>query len=386
MGSGGGGLAIPTMPATAVRDRRSLEDYLSQSLWEDYHERTEGRTRRISTSLKTYLVEVHAENFSRQPESLAGFTRFEPVDDPLLWRAWDHDGGAYFFDFTDERFALLHTIELTNRSDMVVDRFVTQSKAVDRCWFSTALLTGLDFGQVIGFRFLHQRDVSGLADSEEATILAQELGKEQPPPFRLSVTEYIGAQHDLYVLRHETTFGPRSSVNSMTWRSRNPINKMFIHNELWATGKMSGYGTSWDRHLANALQARDKYRRLVANLEGQWRIRWDDNGLMGQPIEIRFPIGLISDVPKLAAAIASGTYPFRIWGLTTRLGPSTVSIDGLDLHTNDRLELELTPRRLLVYLRRETCGNVVPRLLVNLEQHVSAELKTSLSEAELGLG
>jgi hypothetical protein len=47
----------------------------------------------------------------------------------------------------------------------------------------------------------------------------------------------------------------------------------------------------------------------------------------------------------------------------------------VDLHTGDALDLELTPFFVRVYLTSSSCGNVLARLLTNLQHYHDARVE-----------
>jgi hypothetical protein len=375
-----------TMPAEQVSTRRDLEEYLGQALLDEYYIRQEGRiVRQVSTLLKTYIIELHLRG-RRVDEWLrpAGFARVFETREASLFRVQDVNQESYFIDALDKRFPLIHTIERTNHADAAVHRMVRRGVGVDTCWFPTRLMMHPDLGQAIGFRLFFQHGLDGLPEGGEAADLARELGKSRPPAFRLAVSDMIGADDDLRALQEHTVFGNNSALDSMSWRSKGAEPGTFIHDEVWYHGKVSGYGTSWHQHLQHVLSLRDRYARVLHALESRYAIRVVDSGLVGEPVEIAFPPESVVNVLDLAENMADPSSPMRLWGAVTPLADHYAVLDAVDLHTGHRLSIELSPSSARAYLRTETCGNVLLRLLVHLERHVAAQLETSIDQL-LGL-
>lgn len=374
------------IPAEAVTTRQELGEYLGQSMRAEYLERVEGRvTRQVSTSLKTYLVELHLHGQS--PEAALNATPFRdvsPTREPSLWLLHDAEGGAYFLDLLNERFPLVHTITYTNHSDRAIEQFVRDTRGADRCWLPSTFLLGQDLGRVIGFRFFHQRVTEGLADSEESQALAKDLGRPHAPAFRLKIAEYANAGEDLAALRQSGLFGFRSAIQSLAWRRTRPDTPgQFIHDEIWSQGKVSAYGTSWESHLANVLTVRDRYANVLDTLETNYALRTAEH-LTGTPIDIRLEGAPISDPAAFLDDLLRGRAPFRLWGIPTPISDGHVAADAIDLHTGHRVSLDVTRDRIRLYLRTETCGNVFMRLVANVEQYLSSEVATTADDLLLG--
>jgi hypothetical protein len=73
--------------------------------------------------------------------------------------------------------------------------------------------------------------------------------------------------------------------------------------------------------------------------------------------------------------------PFRLWGLKSKLEKDYFRITAVDLHTGDPFDLEISRDFMRVYLPKGSCGNVVLRLLVNLQHSFDSNIKCE----ELGL-
>lgn len=374
-----------TRPASEVRSRAQLEDYLGQSLLSEYFDTSGRRPRQLSTSLKTYLVELHTERVG--PEELArgrAFASVRRTDEDDLWQATDENGIAYFLDVADGRFAFMHTVGHTNVTDQAWRRLTSSVPHADNCWIPSRMLEGIRLGQVIGFRLFSQSQMKGLDVSDEAQQLARDLGKDHPPAFRLQVSDWATAERDLATFRGQTAVGRRAAIQSINWRERgarvtDEEGADFIHDEVWSTGKVTGYGTSWTRHLGNLRVLRQSYRRMVSGIEEELTIRWaEGEGLQGAPIVIAFEGLEVADLVQLGGDLVNGADPFRLLGTVERVTDRLVALEAIDLHTGGRLQIELTPDELRIYLRTGTCGNVVPRFLVNFEHYLTATLDTSI--------
>ncbi len=374
-------MAVSSVDGAAVKSEADLRTYLSRSLLAEYHDIQEGQVRQVATFLKSYLIEAHLPP-SGVDAALRQwpFKEVEATGENWLWRLRDGKSNDYFLDARDRRFPVVHTIAHANSADPVLRRLTTgNAPGLDHFWFPSKLLSSRDLGQVIGFRFFQQRNVKGLEEAEAARQLAKELGRSEPPAFRLALTEWAGAGDDLKRLR-EAGFASRAALDSLSWRRYEAREEGFIHDQVWSNGKVVAYGTSWNAHLANLNALRASYAAAVSGLEQEYALRWESGLFQGEPIEIVMPFARIEDLSEFANELVSGTPPFRIWGESTPSAAGVHEFVGIDLHTGHRLQGEVREDSLRLYLRNETCGNVLMRLLVNLERHVSSEVVTSVDD------
>lgn len=367
------------MPASAVVTRRDLEEYLSQALIDEYYFREEGQiVRQVSTSLKTYVLEIHPRHEGSGAVELfteGGGIEASRTNEPSLWHL-EWQGLSVFVDLFDPRYPLLHTIGLTNDSDRLVNR-LTSNSGVDNCWYPTQWLREALDGQLISFRLFFQHGLEGLAESRQAEALRRELGRPVPPAFRLRVSDFIDAGDDLDALASNTQFGRTAALDSLAWRISDESDR-FIHEEVWHQGKVSAYGTSWDQHLESVLRLQSRYRELISFIEADVVMSVNDGGLAGEPLTVRFLESPIGNVEALARSIADPRGPMKLLGVPQLLDSDYWAVEATDLHTLDRLSIEIGPEAVRIYLRHGSCGNVIPRMLVHIERHIAARLETSI--------
>jgi hypothetical protein len=211
--------------------------------------------------------------------------------------------------------------------------------------------------------------------AEEAASLAKDLGRQQPPPFRLAMSEYLNAAEDLETLRAFTRFGQRAAVENLTWRRRER-EEGFIHDSVWANGKVVAYGTSWAQHLATVDTLRQRYRSILEELEQSSRLRWEEGAYAGSNAQVDLSASEVYDPRALLESVTSGREPFRLLG-QVRETEQGWAASAIDLHTRGRVALEMHGFVLNIYLSSDACANIFLRLLVNLEHYLSAGITSS---------
>ena len=58
-----------------------------------------------------------------------------------------------------------------------------------------------------------------------------------------------------------------------------------------------------------------------------------------------------------------------LWGKPTFLKDDYAVVNAIDLHVGHKVKFEISPSFMRRYLPHASCGNVVSRLITNLEQH-----------------
>jgi len=129
-------------------------------------------------------------------------------------------------------------------------------------------------------------------------------------------------------------------------------------------------GRSIGDHMILVENARDDYLSQMQTVEGMRIEGQTENGfslIKGTPFEFRFTRKVESWEPFLSR-IFDATNPFRVWGTKTIVRDRYYRILGVDMHTGHPLDIEVADGLFRVYLPESSCGNVVMRLLANLQR------------------
>lgn len=391
-----------------VQDRRQLNDYLSQSLASQYRvfERS-GEVTQTATFVKSYLVEVHTEGEYPFPDQwFPVFPQVLPRQDDSLLLLVDKADVPYFVDMSDPRFLVLHTIGRTDTTDATVER-LTQGvvDGFDRAWLPTNFLLGTRRGPLRGFKFGHQTALVGLSapeldmlddeysgngtismeDDDEASqdqiesgVRSQRLRRLALSPFsRLSVSNTLSAENDYQRIMGAKVFEGRQALDSVHFVSMNEQRDRMI-NGVYATGKIIGSGTSIGLHLLIVNGVRHTYGRAIRRIESDIALGWVRSGearvYRGQPIVIKVPDGLITDLRQFVLSLFGATRPFRLFGIPHSITDGRIDVEAIDLHTNDPLSFEITHSWMRVFLPRGSCGNIVARLYANLQHAAHSDI------------
>ena len=115
----------------------------------------------------------------------------------------------------------------------------------------------------------------------------------------------------------------------------------------------------------------EAYSFRLDTLEQTNRIRISNNRLEGDPLVIWLDPPV--DPGLFIRAVFAGVQPFRLMGIPRQIDPDYWVIPAVDLHGGHRLDFEVAPEFVRIYLRGEACANSALRFEANLQHHLSGD-------------
>lgn len=333
---------------------------------EDIYGETRGRPR----LLKTYIMEANRS----LPENSSGIgvlvkkleTRLPEVSILRLEHAGIH--ATFYVDTADRRFWLLHTNDLADDTRYLFNRLAFSPEAsFDKVWLPTEMIqkvANLPRNVFRGFG-LDYLDFFALNRQDERPV--EEL------KMRVSGSSSMEA---LDALRDRAKL--RNSLSYSMVRVRRGDRQTFAINELGYEGRFTARGGSsiddysslveiTKRIYKNTIEAIEKSSIGVKEVENRTLIE-------GQAFDFILEREII-DMELFIDILTSSKQPFRLWGLKNKISKDSYQVLGVDLHTGDSIDLELSPFLIRVYLPRGSCGNTILRLYTNLQHYFDSNLK-----------
>ena len=137
-------------------------------------------------------------------------------------------------------------------------------------------------------------------------------------------------------------------------------------------------GNSVDSHFNIIYKIKEDYSKKLALIESKYRFSMEKNKcglkLSGTPIYIDF-LKPLEDVGHFVDVLVSSKNPFRIFGVKQMENKDFIRVFGADLHTNDLVNMDITPNWMSIYLNSKSCGNVVTRLVTNIQTFLTSQIK-----------
>jgi hypothetical protein len=154
--------------------------------------------------------------------------------------------------------------------------------------------------------------------------------------------------------------------------------QLYVADEIKFNGRIiTKAGQSIDDHVNLVEIVRRKYKGLIEWVERNSLGTKTVEGrtlIEGQAFELELSRE-ITDLDRFAERLLNSSKPFRLWGIVNNVSRDMRQVVGIDLHTGDPINLEITPTLIRVYLSKGGCGNSILRLYVNLQHGFDSETR-----------
>ena len=157
------------------------------------------------------------------------------------------------------------------------------------------------------------------------------------------------------------------------------IENGYVKEQISSDGRiMVIRGDSIDGHFSIISQIQTYYQSMLNLIESEYRFSYQrlPHGVAFRGDMLRIVFN--REIPDLEAFVEnmfSTTLPFRLWGVAKNLEPDYVKVKAVDLHSKGKLDFEIEPTELRIYLHEGACGNVITRLFTNLQSSFDAQSK-----------
>jgi hypothetical protein len=336
----------------------------------DYDQR--GRPRQ----LKTFIIESNASlpDYFDVDGIKASIVSSDIPEIKIIQLSGSNFYTQLYLDKIDERFWILHTDVLAKDALKIISKFVNANKhPLDRTWFPTSMLKEISdfsgnrsFGFGISYhdRFLNESESDVPVGQLKFTIRGS-ASYEAIKAMRTQEALHNSLAYTRIRVRRGLGHRPDFAEDDITYQGA------FVVKD----------GSSIDKHISLVESARKYYRTKMEEIE-DFRIgvkSIDERTLIqGKAFDFEFRRD-VEDWEIFFERLLSST--FRLWGLKSKIHDDYYRVLAVDLHTGDPFDMELGKHFMRVYLPKGSCGNVVLRLLVNLQHSFDSNIKCE----ELGI-
>jgi hypothetical protein len=292
-----------------------------------------------STQLKAYLL-----------ESNIGINDLPCPDHFGRWRKLDvdhwyvNDGGSspgsLFLDSTRKRVWILYSLLDAYESDAAISKWVEAVNGLDRCWLSRKQL--LHWGDVqswkekgIGLKFF-----DGLTPEENAGNFSLKAW--------YGATNQIAGLEDVLRVAKE-----KFAIYSTRWQKVNG-GSITISAEWYSTGKVTiNRALDIDEVMLSVSEMANRYEDAII---GATKIRDTSMGAF----ELTFTQNI--DLDAFSQAVSMGKSTMNLWLVETESEPDFKRFRGVDLHTWDRVFMDVGPNYAYLTVPGKGCVNAAPRI------------------------
>jgi hypothetical protein len=317
--------------------------------------------------IKTYIIE---SNISAEYSRLSGNFELINTSDATLklirFRSPKKGIIDLYLDAADARFWKVYSLHDSSITDELIKQMIMRNNSkLDYLWLPSTLLERyMDLGKQTGFNIRFKNKFNFSNNEDEIGDVSMRFwggrGKEIINSLRKDTPMDIGVSLSSISIRHSIEGG--SSKENITGRGRFTIMK----------------GNSIDSHLLLMNKIKNDYQKILELIESQYRanIRKTNYGIeiCENSLSIELP-NEIEYMDDFINTVFSGELPFRLTGTIEKCDKYFYRVYGIDLHTNDLINFEITPNLIVMHLNTNSCGNVITRLVTNLQTYMNHKIK-----------
>lgn len=362
----------PRLPK--IQSRKEFMDHLAKEISAPKSEgggepQGQGRLR----ELKAYVIEAN----SGIPKSAkSAGAKWEMVDtglDKMKIMRTDVMGTKceFYADVSDKRFHTLHTTAKSGDAARAVAAITSMDGLpLDRMWLSDSLLKALaNRAGGDAFRGFGVKYASGFPGNGQAGSL-EDLSLSVNGSLASEIEEHIRKNPHL---KKSMAYG---KIRLKQGEEADPYS--YVHDEIDKEGHFAvKRGKSVQDHLYLVNEARALYETAINEIE-ECRLGSSQEGgrwtITGNPLYFEFDEPM-QDLRRFITRLFDSTKPFRLWGLESEVEDGYYNVAGIDFHTGDPINFEITSDMMRVYLSEESCGNTIMRLLCNLQDRFGTRIR-----------
>ncbi len=379
---------------TLARDRREMAQLLNARMRKTYASLKSGQELESESSLvKTYLVEAHlpekcndeeiwdfvTRNLNNKSFSKKATTRINKTDDSSLLQlecktkiGGREENTVIFIDCSNTRFWVLHSMSNSRNLDWLLNRILSSTPSLDSAWIPSQLLEkASENGVFRGLSLDYDRRKMADIDLEDA---------DAPVQFLKMQLWGNKAAAILNILRGESAFPNETTLSKVKVKFwLDPRNEEeFSVDDIKFNGKITARGTSFQSHVALLSDIYRRYADAIRHIESELAMKYIAEGkkltIQGGPINMIFGRP-IENVESFCESLFSCSDPFRLWGVPIRLSKDFWRVSGIDLHVGMRINFEIAPDFMRIYLPDGSCGNTVLRIYTNLQHYYDSRVE-----------
>jgi len=359
------------MSTVPVRNRRELRGILETNLvrgpepevGENIIEEPTEETMKLT---KSQILESNLpfENYVARHERPFTFSRTE---DSTLWNVISNNSIVGYLDISNPRLWILHSIGYAKEmKSLVYEMTAGDGSMIDFPWFASDSLDHIGhFGETgAGFSLKYRNEfVKSGQDSDVEDMTMRFWGA--------AALELIDQ------LRRSERIKAGLSLSGIGLSHK--IENGYVKEQVSSDGRITAIkGDSIDSHFSIISKIQHYYQTLLNRIENEYRFSYEKKphgvAFKGEALEIRFERRIV-DLISFAESMFSTFLPFRLWGVIKSLGEDSVKVKAVDLHTGGRIDFEIGPDQMMLYLQEHACANVITRLFANLQSSYDAQSK-----------
>ena len=324
-----------------MRKIQTINDFKErlQAGFENNEESLELFGKTYSTQLKSYLIE--SNHFV--PDVIdCPLGEWRKIDDSVNW--YKNQGGdksnTLFLDATRKRVWIIYSLLDAAESDLIINNWIEAKKGLDKCWLSRNQLLHWENLTYWHPKGLGLRFSDGLPPEEDAG--------------NFSLKAWYGANRyieglDEIIDKAKDNF----AIYSSRWQKR--INgKTTISAEWYSNGKVT---------INRALDV-DEVLLSISEMANRYADALDEATKLRDTTMGAFEIDYSQeiDLEAFSNTVLKGKGEMKLWLVETEAESDFRRFKGIDLHTWDRILLDVAPDYAYLTVPGKGCINAAPRI------------------------
>ena len=247
---------------------------------------------------------------------------------------------SLFLDATRERVWIVYSIMDASESDMYVDKWIKGKKGLDHCWLSRKQLLRWENMESWTRRGMGLRFSDGLSPEDEQGNFSLKAWH--------GAGNYLSGIEDVLDKAKELF-----AIYAVRWQKRTN-GSVAISTEWYSNGKVTiNRATDVDEVLATIGEVANRYSD---SLKHATNLR--DKTMAAFEIDFTQKI----DLKAFSNIVASGIGEMRLWLVETEVHSDFRRFKGVDLHTWDRVFLDVGTNFAYLTIPGKGCVNAAPRI------------------------
>ncbi len=322
-----------------VHSLRDLKELL-QAGFESNEESLETFGKTYSTQLKAYLIESNKPTPNSLRSPLGSWNKIDPT-------GWYSNQDAelsntLFLDSTRDRVWILYSLLDATASDFMFENWINNTSGLDKCWLSRGHL--LHWEKLSGWsrRGMGLRFSDGLSPEDNAGNFSLKAWH--------GANRYVEGLDEILKLAQD-----KFAIYSVRFQKRSG-GSISISAEWYSNGKITiNRAADVDEVLISVAEMANRY---ADSLKDATELR--DRTLA--PFEIDFSQSI--DLDAFSGTVTKGIGDMHLWLVEVESEPDFRRFKGVDLHTWDRVLLDVGPDFVYLNIPGKGCVNGAPRLAV----------------------
>jgi hypothetical protein len=341
-----------------IHDLRSyLEDILDKT-------KNEKETY-FRNKIKTYLIESNNPSTMGLTQNNIGIRDTSDKSLKIIKSNINGRNYDFYLDTTDIRFWKIYSLHDSKITEKILTKLVLRNNnRLDFVWFPSALLEKyMGWGEDTGFSLKFKNKLNIQSGENKIDVSMRFWGD--------------GGKDLIKSLRTSTPIGRGTTLSSISL-SYSVEGGYAKENISYFGGFTLMKGNLIDSHFILVEKIKLDYSTILNSIESNyWMDAYKTNcgiKLKISPLYLEFSKE-VEDLETFVNSVFSGQNPFRLLGTIEKVRKDFFRVHAIDLHSNDLINFDITSNLMAIYLNKGSCGNVITRLLTNMQRYMDHRIK-----------